>query len=84
LAPKNIFGAKFKNRHFADVEGIGSKLVYRVFRCVDFDSDVYFIPNPFQDGQLDHSKFWREIQKIVILQILTELVQNWCIGFSGA
>jgi len=60
---KNIFGAKFKNWLFADFDGIGSKLVYRVIRCVDFVSDVYFIRNPFLDGQVDHSKFWREIQK---------------------
>ena len=64
---KNIFGAKFKNGHFRGFDGIGSQLVYRVIGCVDHVSDVYFIPNPFLDGQLGHSKFWREIQKWAFL-----------------
>jgi len=68
LAQKNIFGAKFKNQHFADFDGIDSKLVYRVIMCADFDSDVYFILNPFLDGQLDHSKFLHEIQKWAFCQ----------------
>jgi len=36
-------------------------------------------------SQFWHQKyFWREIQEMVILRILMELVQNWCIGLSGA
>jgi len=70
------FGAKFKNGHFGHFDGIASKLVYRVIGCVDFVSDVYFILNPFLDGQLGHSKFWREIQKISFLAIFALSVQN--------
>ena len=70
------FGAKFKNGHFYDAHGMGSKLVYRVIRCVDFVSDVYFILNPFLDGQLGHSKFWREIQNFSFLAIFALSVQN--------
>ena len=69
------FGAKFKNGHFYDAHGLGSKLVYRVIRCVDFDSDGYFILNPFLDGQLDHSKNWREIRKFTFLAIFALGVQ---------
>ena len=49
---------------FADFDGIRLELVYRVFDCVDFVSGVYFIPNLFRGGLLDHSKFRREIQNV--------------------